>query len=206
MGCYIPQRHIPWDINGLNPHNNAARTYQELLPPLCFLEAHLPYRPEGHKWATSCDLPLSGTLMRHMLVAALPQNRLYLQGILTWICFLKPQRIGSEQNIWGVYILLNCSAKQTPLLRFMNFLLNCSAKGTSLLRVIMEHSCWSTIMILTCCWIYKLALLCMLLNSLFTVHCARGQDHGRVVFIHELLCDGTDEPAVHMLGIRQAGS
>ena len=38
------------------------------------------------------------------------------------------------------------------------------------------------------------------LHSFLAVDGSVGQDHGRVVLIHEVPCDGADQLAVHMLG------
>ena len=55
----------------------------------------------------------------------------------------------------------------------------------------------------TCGWLHKLAISTALPDGFLAVDSPRGQHHGRVVLIHELLGDGTHQAAVHMLGVRQ---
>ena len=46
---------------------------------------------------------------------------------------------------------------------------------------------------------YAMVLCSCYFDSLLAVHSAIGQHHGGVVLIHEVMRDGTDELAVHML-------
>ena len=74
-------------------------------------------------------------------------------------------------------------------------------QSTEWLQTAGSRCCWS----LTCLGACEDAMVFGRhhLHSLLAVDRSIGQDHGRIVLIHEVPGDGADELAVHVLGPRQ---